>query len=53
LDASYYEELSHDLILNKGVPIRSKVMNEDVGIFNTHRFRLSKIFSCGVWMHHT
>ena len=31
------------VILNKGMPIISKVNNEDIGIFNNQRFKIVKI----------
>ncbi len=38
-----YDERSQDVILNKGVPIISKVNNEDIGLFNHQRFEATKI----------
>ncbi len=43
LDALDYDDRSQDVILNKGVPIISKVNNEDIGIFNNQRFKIKKI----------
>ena len=34
---------SQDVILNKGVPIISKVNNEEMGLINNQRFKISKI----------
>ena len=38
-----YDDRSQAVILNKGVPIISKVNNEDIGIFNNQRFNIVKI----------
>ena len=38
-----YDERSQDVILNKGVPIISKVNNEELGLFNNQRFEVTKI----------
>ncbi len=43
LDALPYDDCSQGVILNKGVPIISKVNNEDIGIFNNQRFKIIKI----------
>jgi len=43
LDALDYDDRSQAVILNKGVPIISKVKNEDIGIFNNQRFKIVKI----------
>jgi len=37
-----YDDRSQAVILNKGVPIISKVNNEDIGIFNNQRFKIVK-----------
>ncbi len=38
-----YDNRSQAVILDKGVPIISKVNNEDIGIFNNQRFEIVKI----------
>ena len=43
LDGLSYDDRSQAVILNKGVPIISKVNNEDIGIFNNQRFKIVKI----------
>ncbi len=43
LDALNHDDRSQAVILNKGVPILSKVNNEDIGIFNNQRFKIKKI----------
>jgi hypothetical protein len=43
LDALDYDDRSQAVILNKGVPIISKVNNKDIGIFNSQRFKIVKI----------
>ena len=43
LDGLTYDDRSQAVILNKGVPIISKVNNEDIGIFNNQRFKIVKI----------
>jgi hypothetical protein len=40
LDALDYDDRSQAVILNKGMPIISKVNNEDIGIFNNQRFKI-------------
>jgi hypothetical protein len=45
LDALDYDDRSQAVILNKGMPIISKVNNEDMGIFNNQRFKIIKIGS--------
>jgi hypothetical protein len=42
LDALDYDDRSQAVVLNKGVPIISKVNNEDMGIFNNQRFKIVK-----------
>ncbi len=42
LDGLDYDDRSQAVILNKGVPIISKVNNEDNGIFNNQRFKIVK-----------
>jgi ATP-dependent exoDNAse (exonuclease V) alpha subunit len=42
LDGLPYDDRSQAVILNKGVPIISKVNNEDIGIFNNQRFKIVK-----------
>ncbi len=42
-DALPYDDRSQDVILNKGLPIISKVNNEEIGIFNNQRFKIIKI----------
>ncbi len=39
LDGLSYDDRSQDVVLNIGVPIISKVNNEDIGIFNNQRFK--------------
>jgi hypothetical protein len=43
LDGLSYDDRSQAVILNKGMPIISKVNNEDIGIFNNQRFKIKKI----------
>jgi hypothetical protein len=43
LEGLTYDDRSQAVILNKGVPIISKVNNEDIGIFNNQRFKINKI----------
>ena len=43
LEGLSYDDRSQAVILNKGVPIISKVNNEDIGIFNNQRFKIVKI----------
>ena len=43
MDGLSYDDRSQAVILNKGVPIISKVNNEDIGIFNNQRFKIVKI----------
>jgi hypothetical protein len=43
LDALPYDDRSQDVILNKEVPIISKVNNEEIGIFNNQRFKMIEI----------
>jgi hypothetical protein len=43
MDALPYDDRSQAVILNKGVPIISKVNNEDIGIFNNQRFKIKKL----------
>jgi hypothetical protein len=43
LDGLSYDDNSQDEILNKVVPIISKVNNEDIGIFNNQRFKIVKM----------
>jgi len=40
LDGLTYDDRSQAVILNKGVPIISKVNNADIGIFNNQRFKI-------------
>ncbi len=40
LDGLPYDDRSQAVVLNKGVPIISKVNNEDIGIFNNQRFKI-------------
>ncbi len=40
LDGLTYDDRSQAVILNKGMPIISKVNNEDIGIFNNPRFKI-------------
>jgi ATP-dependent exoDNAse (exonuclease V) alpha subunit len=42
LDALSYDDRSQAVILNKGVPIISKVNNQDMGMFNNQRFKILK-----------
>ncbi len=42
LDGLDYDDRSQAVILNKGVPIISKVNNEDIGNFNNQRFKIIK-----------
>jgi hypothetical protein len=42
LDGLDYDDRSQAVILNKGVPIISKVNNEDIGIFNNQIFKSLK-----------
>jgi len=43
LDGLSYDDRSQAVILNKGVPIISKVNNEEMGIYNNQRFTIKKI----------
>ncbi len=43
LDGLVYDDRSQAVILNKGMPIISKVNNEDIGIFNDQRFKIKKL----------
>ncbi len=43
MDALDYDDRSQAVVLNNGVPIISKVNNEDIGIFNNQRFKIVKI----------
>jgi hypothetical protein len=43
LDALDYDDRSQTVILNKGVPIISKVNNEDIGILITKDSELKKL----------
>ena len=43
LDALTYDERSQDVILDKGVPIISKVNNEEMGLINKQRFKIIKL----------
>ncbi len=43
LDGLSYDDRSQAVILNKGMPIISKVNNKDIGIFNNQRFKINKI----------
>ncbi len=43
MDALPYDDRSQAVILNKGVPIISKVNNEDIGILNNQRIKIIKI----------
>jgi len=43
LDALTYDERSQDVILDKGVPIISKVNNEEMGLINNQRFKIIKL----------
>jgi len=40
LDGLPYDDLSQAVVLNKKMPIISKVNNEDIGIFNNQRFKI-------------
>jgi ATP-dependent exoDNAse (exonuclease V) alpha subunit len=42
LDGLHYDDRSQAVVLNKGVPIISKVNNEEIGIFNNQRFKVLK-----------
>jgi hypothetical protein len=43
LDGLVYDDRSQAVILNKEMPIISKVNNEDIGIFNNQRFKIKKL----------
>jgi hypothetical protein len=43
LDGLPYDDRSQAVVLNKKMPIISKVNNEDIGIFNNQRFKIKKI----------
>ncbi len=43
LDGLVYDDRSQAVILNIGLPIISKVNDEDMGIFNNQRFKINKI----------
>jgi ATP-dependent exoDNAse (exonuclease V) alpha subunit len=43
LEGLSYDDRSQAVNLNKGVPIISKVNNEDIEIFNNQRFKIVKI----------
>ena len=43
LEGLNYDDRSQAVILNIGVPIISKVNNEDIGIFNNQRFKINHI----------
>jgi hypothetical protein len=43
LDALTYDERSQDVILDKGVPIISKINNEEMGLINNQRFKIIKL----------
>jgi ATP-dependent exoDNAse (exonuclease V) alpha subunit len=43
LEGLSYDDRSQAVILNKGMPIISKVNNEEIGIFNNQRFKIIKI----------
>jgi ATP-dependent exoDNAse (exonuclease V) alpha subunit len=43
LDGLPYDDRSQAVVLNKEMPIISKVNNEDIGIFNNQRFKIKKI----------
>ncbi len=45
LDGLGYDDRSQAVILNKGMPIISKVYYEDIGIFNNQRFKIVIISS--------
>jgi hypothetical protein len=42
LDGLVNDDCSQTVILNKGMPIISKVNNEDIGIVNNQRFKIVK-----------
>jgi hypothetical protein len=42
IDGLPYDDRSQAVVLNKGVPIISKVNNEEIGIFNNQRFKVLK-----------
>ena len=43
LKALSYDERSQDVMLYIGVPIISKVNNEDIGLINNQRYKITKI----------
>ncbi len=43
IDGLSYDERSQAVVLNIGVPIISKVNNEDLGIFNNQGFEVTKL----------
>ncbi len=43
LDGLSYNDRSQAVILNEGMPVISKVNNEDIGIFNNQRLKIVKI----------
>ncbi len=43
MDGLSYDDRSQAVVLNIGVPIISKVNNEDIGVFNNQRFTIVKI----------
>ncbi len=43
LDGLVYDDCSQAVVLNNGMPIISKVNNEDIGIFNNQRFKIVNI----------
>ena len=43
LDALSYDDRSQAVILYKETPIISKVNNEDIGIFNNQRYKITNI----------
>jgi hypothetical protein len=45
LEGLSYDDRSQAVILYKGTPIISKVTNEDPGIFNNQRYKITKIDS--------
>jgi hypothetical protein len=45
LEGLSYDDRSQAVILNKGMPIISKVNNEEIGIFNNQRLKIVKIDS--------
>ena len=45
LDALSYDDRSQAVILYKGTPIISKVNNEELGVFNNQRYKITKIDS--------